>query len=72
MVRQGEAASNVGRIQLITGEYDKATEMYKIALTNARGVGDKEADANALANLGLCSKAGGRFTQALDWHTVCA
>ena len=69
---QGEAASNVGRTLLVTGEYDKATEMFKIALTNARGVGDKEAEANALANLGLCCKAGGRFSQALDWHTVCA
>ena len=66
------AASNVGRILLITGEYGKATEMFKIALGNARGVGDKEAEADALANLGLCFKASDRLTEALDWHTVCA
>ena len=69
-VRQGEAASNVGRNLLYTGEYDKATEMYAISLSRAREVGDREAEANALANLGLCAKACGRLAQALHWHTV--
>jgi hypothetical protein len=44
--------------------------MYAISLSRAREVGDREAEANALANLGLCSKACGRLAQALHWHTV--
>ncbi|MEU7942473.1 cyclophane-containing RiPP biosynthesis TPR protein HaaT [Microbispora bryophytorum] len=48
------------------GPWDQAADLHRTAITAARRTGDRDAEANALANLGIVHRLMARYREAVD------
>ncbi|MGO9117448.1 MAG: CHAT domain-containing protein [Desulfomonilaceae bacterium] len=69
VLKEEEAAINLGHVSYLTGRFPEAVASYSEALLISRGIGDKSGEATALRNLAASFTAAGNFNEAEQYNS---